>query len=148
MRMSVTTTSYKAASSFFFAASPEFTVSTLCPSRRRAMSSISQIERSSSQTRMLPMDSSYCSGSHLAREGGLRFALRIGLGGHVFDRVYSAQTKDKDASFTRTGTRPHFALMCLNDLVHDRQPKSRTTFEFRLKRFEYLFRQLGGHAGA
>src|SRR6266436_5487534 len=53
--ISVTTTSYRALSSFFFAASPEFTVSTLWPSRRRAISSISQMERSSSQTRMLPM---------------------------------------------------------------------------------------------
>src|ERR1700690_4103130 len=55
--MSVTITSKRALSSFFLAASPELTVSTLWPSRRRAMSNISQIERSSSQTRMLPMRS-------------------------------------------------------------------------------------------
>src|SRR5258708_35698002 len=117
MRMSVTTTSYKAASSFFFAASPEFPVSTLCPSRRRAMSSISQIERSSSQTRMLPMDSSYCSGSNLAREGGLRFDIRIGRGGHVFDRVDSLKTTCNAASFSRSVHAPKIYVFFLNDFV-------------------------------
>src|SRR5712692_6252763 len=53
--MSVTITSKSAESSFLLAASPELTVSTLYPSRRRVISSISQIERSSSQIRILGM---------------------------------------------------------------------------------------------
>src|SRR5512146_1702008 len=53
--MSVTMTSNSAVSILRLASSPETTVSTLCPSLRRAMSSTSQIERSSSHTRMLPM---------------------------------------------------------------------------------------------
>src|SRR5207244_11257035 len=61
--ISVTITSKMALSSFFFASSPELTVSTLCPSRRKAISSIWQIERSSSQTRMLPMGSASYGGT-------------------------------------------------------------------------------------
>src|SRR5438034_10254275 len=61
--ISVTITSKIALSSFFFASSPELTVSTLCPSRRKAISSIWQIERSSSQTRRLPIGSASYSGT-------------------------------------------------------------------------------------
>src|ERR1041385_5888022 len=52
--MSVTTPPHSAESSFFFAASPLETVSTLCPSLLRAISSIWQMERSSSTTSTLP----------------------------------------------------------------------------------------------
>src|ERR1700753_2105217 len=99
--MSVTMTSNKALSSFFFAASPELTVSTLWPSRRKAISSISQMERSSSQTSMLPMRAAslggYGSRSDLGNLGGGSFSLRR-FGAFVFRGGELAQTQYKFAS--------------------------------------------------
>src|SRR5450432_449701 len=139
--MSVTTTSYKAPSSFLLAASPEFTVSTLCPSRRKAMSSISQMERSSSQTRMLPMrSSSDGSGSrHISNHSGMGLSILRDLHtAQIFGCDQTAQTENKHAALARLRAGPHFALMGLHNLVDDGQPQPRATLKLRLERLENL----------
>src|SRR5258707_8625256 len=105
--MSVITTSNRADSSFLFAASPELTVSTLCPSRRKVMSSISQIERSSSQIRMLGMSAlSHQLFRH--RSGSLQLGrLRRR---HVLNRC-PAESNHECTSLPRLGPDPHLAFI-------------------------------------
>src|ERR1700688_4921064 len=136
--MSVTITSNSALSILRFAASPPVTVSTLWPSRRRAMSSSSQIERSSSQTRMLPTRSSCgCQrGSGGCRCGGgssASGALRI---------LHAPQPHHEAATLADRRTRPHLALMRLDDLVHDGQAEAGSAFKVRLEGLEDFFRLL------
>src|SRR5579862_8499281 len=121
--MSVTITSNSALSILRLANSPPVTVSTLCPSRRRAMSSSSQMERSSSQTRMLPT----------------RPSSRNGSGGIGRGRTATCRYHLIEAAQPHHETRP-FALVRLHDLVHDSEAESCPTFKIRLKRFEDLFR--------
>src|ERR1700674_4827523 len=140
--MSVTMTSYKAPSSFLFAASPEFAVSTLCPSRRRAMSSISQIERSSSQTRMLPMRSS-CLGRR-NDHGGVeqrRRGLSCGAcqwSSQSLSRREATQPKHEHAALAQIGARPNLTFVGLDDLVDNSQTQTGATFELRLERLEHF----------
>src|SRR5258705_12940447 len=139
--MSVTITSKRALSILGRAASPPVTVSTLWPSRRSAMSSNSQMERSSSQTRMLPTSpSSSAGGSGNAR---LRSACRCGWEAHI----HAPQTHHETRAFAYFRARPDFALMRLHDLIDDRQAQSSAAFKIRLERFEDFFRLLGTDAG-
>src|ERR1700686_3908246 len=138
-----------ALSSFLFASSPDFTVSTLWPSRRRAMSSISQMERSSSQTRMLPMRSPSRARRH--RRSGLGKELWFRgwpFRRQIFYRRQAAQPEDEDAAFSHSGTRPNLPLMGLDDLVHDGQTQPGAAFEMRLEGLENLLYQLPAHARA
>src|ERR1700690_1186996 len=111
-----------AESSFLFASSPEVTVSTLWPSRRRAMSSISQMERSSSQTRMLPMKLSSCGngGLQLAGSGNQRTRGRIRSRWDAFGGSDVAQPQHKIASLAKFGASPDLAFVGLHNLINDR----------------------------
>src|ERR1700675_1018109 len=137
--MSVTITSNSALSILRFAASPPVTVSTLWPTRRRAMSSSSQIERSSSQTRMLPTRSSCgcqrgsggcrCGGGSSA-SGALAAVMRI---------FHAPQAHHEAATLPDRRTRPHLALMRLDDLVHDGQAEAGSALKVRLEGLEVFF---------
>src|ERR1700732_1148557 len=138
--MSVTITSNSALSILRLANSPPVTVSTLWPSRRRAMSSSSQIERSSSQTRMLPTRSSCgcqrssggCGGGRSA-SGALVAVMRI---------LHAPQPHHETRALADCRTRPHLAFMRLDDLVHDGQTEAGSALEVRLEGLEDLFRLL------
>src|SRR5579862_6360824 len=130
--MSVTITSNSALSILRLANSPPVTVSTLCPSRRRAMSSSSQIERSSSQTRMLPTRPSSRNGS-----GGIGRGRTATCRYHLIE---AAQPHHETRPLAHLGTRPHLALVRLHDLIHDGEAESCPTFKIRLERFEDFFR--------
>src|SRR5580693_5495090 len=100
------------------------------------MSSISQMERSSSQTRMLPTRSS----SHRKRCGVKRRLrlLRASLrSGESLFRREATQTQHKDASLPQLGTGPNLAFVGLDNLVHDGQAQAGPTFELRLERLEH-----------
>src|SRR5580704_1300490 len=152
--MSVTITSKSALSILRLAASPEVTVSTLWPSRRRAISRSSQIERSSSQTRMLPTcGSSRCQGCcsyfgsrgcrscelgfDRGRGGGsvsggavptvIRMGIRPGIRPDV--RILHAAQADYEArSLAELRTYPYFAFVGLHDLVDDGEAESGSAF--------------------
>src|SRR5690349_24793003 len=106
--MSVINTSKLAELSFFLAASPAFTVSTRWPSLRREISSISQMERWSSHTRMLAM-------RHLR-------VYRVGIG--IACRRFGMQYL-QDKLRTTAGDRLDGDLspVRLDDLVNDGQPQ-------------------------
>src|SRR5450759_5315069 len=147
--MSVTITSNSALSILRLAASPPVTVSTLWPSRRRAMSSSSQIERSSSTTRMLPTRTSSRSRGCQRSFGG------FGCGGssaggalHMVMRILHAPQPHHEAgAFADFRTRPHLALMRLDNLVHDGQAQPGSAFKVRLEGLEDFFRLLRVDAG-
>src|SRR5579863_9576851 len=144
--MSVTITSYKAPSSFLFACSPELAVSTLWPSRRSAISSISQMERSSSQTRMLPTRSSHgCDTDGFERRALCLGGYRLRPGQSRVHRELT-QTQHKHASLPQFGAGKHLAFVSLNNLVYDGQSQPGTPFELRLKRLEYFFDELRTHS--
>src|SRR5260370_29275019 len=140
--MSVTITSNSALSILRLANSPPVTVSTLWPSRRRAISSSSQIERSSSQTRMLPTRSSCgCQRS----SGGCR----CGGGGGCSASgalLHAPQPHHDTRAPADSRPRPHLALMRLDDLVHDGHAKPGSTLKVRLAGFEDFFRLLRVYA--
>src|SRR5712692_3857238 len=132
--MSVTITSNSALSILRLAASPPVTVSTLWPSRRRAMSSSSQIERSSSQTRMLPTRSSCgCQRSSGGYAGG---------GSTSGALLHSPQAHYETRALADCGTRPHLALIRLDNLVHDGQAEAGSALKVRLEGLEDFFRLL------
>src|ERR1700740_2294807 len=98
------------------------------------MSSISQIERSSSHTRMLAMRSPsrahYALGSRIAT-GGEEFL--------IFDRyrgphphAQPPQPQHECRSLSHFRARPDIAFVSLNDLVHDGQTKPGAAVESRL----------------
>src|SRR5882762_10656463 len=138
--MSVTITSNRALSILRLANSPPVTVSTLWPSRRRAMSSSSQIERSSSQTRMLPTRSSCgCQRSSGGCGGG---GGGSASGALVMRKLHAPQPHYEARALADCRTRPHLALMRLDDLVHDGQTEAGSAFKVRLEGFEDFFRLL------
>src|ERR1039458_2680957 len=140
--MSVTITSNRALSILRLAASPPVTVSTLWPSRRRAMSSSSQMERSSSQTRMLP---TVCSSRGGQRDsGGFRRGGSSAGGG----LLQSPQPQHEAGALADFGTRPHLALMGLDDLVHDGEAESGSVRKAGLEGLEDLIGLLRIDAGA
>src|SRR5208282_4612498 len=142
--MSVTMTSNRALSILRFARSPPVTVSTLWPSRRRAISSSSQMERSSSQTRILPTPSSF-SGC----EGSSRGLCRNGAAGayRVVRLLHTAQTQHKAGALAKLGARPNLALVRLHDLVDDGEAEAGSTFKVRLEGLKDFFRLLRVNAG-
>src|SRR6266487_542122 len=144
--ISVTITSKIALSSFFFASSPELTVSTLCPSRRKAISSIWQIERSSSQTRILPIGSASYSGT-LACGCCQRRVIDAAWGGD-FQGTHATQPKNKNAALPHLGSGPNFAFVRLHNLINNGQAQPRAAFKVRLEGLEYLFHNLRRHAAA
>src|SRR5258707_1258569 len=139
--MSVTITSKSALSILRRAASPPVTVSTLWPSRRRAISNNSQMERSSSQTRMLPTSPSSRSGRDSA--GQLRFRSRR----RSNTRFHPPQPHYEAGTLAHFRTRPDFAFMRLHNLVDDRQAESGTLFEIRLEGLEDFFSLLRAKSG-
>src|SRR6202042_1444943 len=145
--MSVTITSYRAPSILFLAACPDCTVSTRCPSRRRAMSSISQMERSSSQTRILamrpPFGRSSCQFRGRSRSSEIADRWRAV---HVPFRVTPAQPQHESSSLLWLRSSPHFTFMGLHDLVNHRQAKACAALEVGLEGFKDLFRLLGSHS--
>src|ERR1700746_1682201 len=147
--MSVITTSYRAPSILRLAASPELTVSTLCPSRRKAMSSISQIERSSSQTRMLAMRSpsrGRCGSSVRFQTVLQNFIADTHGNRYVGNEAEAAQTKNKRGSFAQPRARPDLSFMGLRDLLDDRKPETGSTFKPRLERLKNFLGLLRAHA--
>src|ERR1700681_4476494 len=144
--MSVTITSNSALSILRLANSPPVTVSTLWPSRRRAMSSSSQIERSSSQTRMLPTRSSCgCQRS----SGGCRCGGSCASGARLRKRVFHTPQPHHEArTLADFRTRPDLALVRLDNLVHDGQAEASSAFKVRLEGLEDFFRLLWVDAGA
>src|ERR1035441_4222600 len=146
--MSVTITSNRALSILRLAASPPVTVSTLWPSGLRAMSSSSQMERSSSQTRMLP---TACSSRRSQRVLG-----RVGRGGGCgrgsrllrAAAIHAPQPQHKAGALADFGTRPHLALMGLDDLVHDGEAESGSVRKAGLEGLEDFLRLLRIDAGA
>src|SRR5216684_3065947 len=139
--MSVTITSNSALSILRLANSPPVTVSTLWPSRRRAMSSNSQIERSSSQTRMLPTRAS--SRGCQRRSGGCR----CGASSAGRALLQPPQPHHEAGAFAGFRTRPHLAFMRLDDLVHDSEAEAGSAFKVRLEGLEDFFGLLRVDAG-
>src|SRR5436309_13546788 len=144
--ISVTITSKMALSSFFFASSPELTVSTLCHSRRKAISSICQIEPSSPHTRILPIGSASYSGTLAC--GCCQRRVIDAAWGVDFQGTHATQTENKHATLPHLGSGPNFAFVRLHNLIHDGQAQTGATFKVRLERLKYLFHNLRGHAGA
>src|SRR6266849_7442268 len=145
IRMSVTITSKSAESSFRVAASPELTVSTLYPSRRRVISSISQIERSSSQIRILGMRA--LSDQPLGNGICDRPSILCGNNDGAFLRS-PAQAQDERAALPKFRSHPDLALVRLHNLIHNRQPQASPAFELRLERLEHFFHHLRTHSRA
>src|SRR5271157_4408370 len=106
------------------------------------MSSSSQIERSSSQTRMLPTRPSFCDPGE--RRSGNWHACKCGRrssgGGNL---VEPAQAHHETGTLANFRTRPHLALVRLHDLVDNGEAKAGSTFKVRLEGLEDFFRLLG-----
>src|ERR1700756_1800944 len=145
--ISVMMTSYSAPSILFLAFCPAWTVSTRCPSRRREISSISQMERSSSQTRMLATRTSSrrCS-RRLGDRQHVRFIACSVAGSHGVFRVQAAESQDKCRALARLRSGPYFPVVSLYDLVNDRQPQPGASFKVGLEGFEDFFDLLRRHA--
>src|SRR6266481_722605 len=148
--MSVMMTSYNAPSILRLAASPELTVTTMSPSRRSAMSSISQMERSSSQTRILAMRSPSCR----SRAGNFRFPSCQGKhflscarrGRRPSSDTQAPEPQHKGGALSQAGARPNLAFVRLHDLVHNRQTQTGSTIKSGLEGLENFLRLLRAHA--
>src|SRR5882724_8381039 len=147
MRKSVTITSNKAESILRLASSRLLTVSTLYPCLRKSISSTWQRERSSSQTRMLATRASYLHsgtrvGACLGRIAGGDRNFLLGL------RESLLQIDDEVS--TRAWLRLHryLGVMCLQDLIHDRQTQSGATAEAGMEGLENLLHLRLRNAGA
>src|ERR1035441_1716596 len=145
--MSVTITSNRALSILRFARSPPVTVSPLWPSRLRAISSSSQIERSSSQTRMLPTLSTSRAHPRSIGQFRPRWAADNYLLG-LLRLLHAPQAQHKIGAFADFRPGPHLTLVGLHDLVNDGQPESGATFKIRLEGLEDFFRLLRLDAGS
>src|ERR1035437_4969294 len=111
------------------------------------MSSISQMERSSSQTRMLATQTSCgCgrSGPRRDRPPSLIRDTLIGGGGPF--SIETAQPQDERGSLPWLGARPNLAFMRLHNLVNDSQPEPSASLEVRLEGLEDFFDLLRTHA--
>src|SRR5580704_1438534 len=110
------------------------------------MSSISQMERSSSQTRILPT----CASSDRCHSAGaVKPRLLLGAscrGGHSLSRREASQAQHKHASLPWLGTGKNLAIVSLNNLVDDGQTQAGTSLELRLEGLENFFDQLRAHA--
>src|SRR5689334_9366538 len=114
------------------------------------MSSISQMERSSSQMRMLGMRS--LPDQPLRRVAIAVRPRRVGhrLGFTLFRRLLraTAQAQHKCTTLPGLGPCPYLAFMRLNNLVNNRKTQTSASLKLGLERLEYLFDHLGTHAGA
>src|ERR1039458_4594137 len=135
--MSVTITSKRALSILRLAASPPVTVSTLWPSRRRAISSISQVERPPAQRRISPPRPPPRSRRQRRCRG-----FRRGGSSASGAPLQTAQSHHEAGALANFRTRPHLALVRLHDLVHDRQAQPGSAFKVRLEGLEDFFRLL------
>src|SRR5271167_5186827 len=96
------------------------------------MSSISQMERSSSQTRMLPMRSSSRRRYSVCGVERRRMGLTCGAGwgrSQTLSGRETAQAKHKHAALPQLGARPDLPFVSLDDLVDDCQTKAGATFK-------------------
>src|ERR1700728_131856 len=106
------------------------------------MSSISQMERSSSQTRMLATPTPSGRGQHAS-------LIRRGLiGGGGAPGIEAVQPQHERGSLPRLGSSPNLAAMRLHNLIDNRQPQPGTAFEVRLKGLEDFFDLLRTHASS
>src|SRR5271157_2825578 len=117
------------------------------------MSSISQMERSSSQTRMLATKPPFrCSRRELRgwsrrQPSPSECFIHRSAGSRSFG-VEPAQSENESGSLPRLRPRPHLAFVRLHDLVDHRETKAGAAFKVRLEGLENLFRLLRGHAGS
>src|SRR5262245_11589939 len=116
------------------------------------MSSISQIERSSSQTRMLPMRPPvrHDCGTH-GWIGGWADRLetaRLAADRVRLDGIEAPQAQHENAALSLLGARPDLAFVRLHNLINDGQAEAGAAFKSGLKRLENLFDLLPGHPGA
>src|SRR6202158_2175502 len=138
--ISVMMTSYSAPSILFFASCPACTVSTRCPSRRKEMSSISQIDRSSSHASVLATATSSGCGERASLVG------RVLFGGDRPSCFEAVQAQYEGSSLRGLGPRPCLASMRLHNLVDDSQSEPGAALEVGLKGLEYFFNLLRTHA--
>src|ERR1700680_3717430 len=105
------------------------------------MSSISQMERSSSQTKMLPMRPSpprrYCASGGEQRRVGLRAGACL-WSSQSLSRREATQSKHEHAALTQLGAGPNLTFVGLDDLVDNSQTQTGTAFELRLERLEHF----------
>src|SRR5580692_2104815 len=105
------------------------------------MSSISQMERSSSQTRMLAMEASSCPGC--GRGGPLRhqhprffrqalISPTVIAGGCALG-IKTSQAQNERGSLPWFRSGPHLALMGLDNLVDNREAEAGAAFEIGLE---------------
>src|ERR1035438_10238777 len=106
------------------------------------MSSISQMERSSSQTRMLATPTPSGCGQHASL---IRHVLIRGGGTPGIEAV---QPQHERGSLPGLGSSPNLAAMRLHNLIDNRQPQPSTAFEVRLKGLEDFFDLLRTHASS
>src|ERR1700733_3236637 len=110
------------------------------------MSSISQMERSSSQTRMLATQPPFPGSRRELRGRGEVFgrtgADRVPFCGEPFCGnpfcLEPAQPQDEGRPLPGLGAGPHFTFVRLYDLVDHGQAKSRAAFKVRLEGLENL----------
>ena len=99
------------------------------------MSSISQIERSSSQIRRLGKLGPFPDCRRQYRRGGpgggsrVSFWLDRGSGVHVFVLGCAFQLQYKGAALSQFRSCKYFTFVRLHNLIYDGQPQSRTSFE-------------------
>src|SRR5215472_17158932 len=115
------------------------------------MSSISQMERSSSQTRMLATRTSSCRQCYRLR--GMLTVRLLNLDSRSFlERssplgIEAAQPQNKCRALPRLGSCPNLALMRLYDLINNGEPESGAALKIRLERFENFLDLLRRHSG-
>src|ERR1700680_2185504 len=102
------------------------------------MSSISQMERSSSQTRILATRTSHCGSQHASLMGS-------GVGGNGQAGLKAVQSQNERSSLPRLGSRPNLAAMRLHNLIDNGQPEPGAALEIRLKGLEDFFNLLRAH---
>src|ERR1700694_3112201 len=115
------------------------------------MSSISQMERSSSQTRILATSPPECgNGRRFRGQTGLRLApsdVAQALGERSL-RLQAPQFQNESSSMTLPRSCPHLAFMRLHNLVHNGEAQPGTALEVRLEWREDLFCLLRAHTGS
>src|SRR5580704_3650058 len=117
------------------------------------MSSISQMERSSSQTKMLPMRAASCCrhcsvAIYTEGCGNDLAALTAHFCGGAFCRIQTPQPQDEHAALPKFRARPDFAFVSLHNLVNDGQTQAGAAFKLGLERLKNLLNKLRGHAGS
>src|SRR5579864_125476 len=112
------------------------------------MSSISQMERSSSQTRILATHPPGRGSQRLGHFQRVTLGRRDLLGRYCAFGVETAQSQHKRAALSGLRSGKDLSVMSLHDLVNNREPESGAAFKVRLEGLENLFHLLRRHAGA